>query len=76
MTPEYEIGERLYWFDAITCDPETEPGKDAPERYATVTDVEEDGTVHFEFDDGVVDWADAVNIPDFMERVTWDTTMS
>lgn len=76
MTPEYEIGERLYWFDVVTGDPDTEPGPDAPERYGTVTDVEEDGTVHIEFDDGVVDWLPSVNVQDFMERLTWDTTTS
>lgn len=71
----YEVGERLYWFDVITCVAETEPGPDAPERFATVTDVEADGTVHVEFDDGVVDWMHEENVQDFMERVTWDTTM-
>lgn len=72
----YEAGERLYWFELITFDAVSEPDQNAPERYATVTSVEEDGTVHLEFDDGVVDWIHETNVQDFMERVTWDTTMS
>lgn len=70
---EYEVGDRLYWFDLISFNPQVdEPGPDAPERYATVVAVEENGTVHIEFDDGVSDWLDSANVPDFMERVTWD----
>lgn len=69
----YEVGDRLYWFDLISSVPEVdEPGPDAPERYATVTHVEDDGTVHVQFDDGLVDWIDDVNVEDFFERVTWD----
>lgn len=72
----YEVGDRLYWFELITFDAVSEPDENAPERYATVVEVEEDGTVHLEFDDGVVDWLPQENIQDYMERVTWDTTMS
>ena len=68
----FEVGERLYWPDAIALDPAQEPGPDAPERYATVTAVEDDGTVHIEFDDGLVEWMDEVNVEDYFERVTWD----
>lgn len=70
---QYEVGERLYWFEAITYDPNADLPVDAPERYATVTQVEEDGTVvYVRFDDGVEDWYPCVNVQDYMERVTWD----
>jgi len=69
----YEVGDRLYWFESISISGENEPGPDAPERYATVTAVDDDGTLHVRYDDGLEDWMDPENISDFFERVTWDT---
>lgn len=68
----YEVGDKLYWFELIGFDPEEEPASDAPERYATVVEVDMDGTVYFRFEDGVEDYMHEVNVPDYMERVTWD----
>lgn len=72
MNITYEVGDRLYWFDFITDDVETEPGPNAPERYATVTYRDDCGYVYFRFDDGVEDWMPEQNMFDFFERVTWD----
>jgi hypothetical protein len=71
-TRMYEVGDRLYWFDQVSFDPTLDVAPDAPERYATVVEVEENGVVHIEFDDGLVDWLDSKNVQDFLERVTWD----
>lgn len=73
----YEIGERLYWFDEISVDADgNDLPNDAPERFATVTALDSDGTVYVEFDDGLEDWMNEANVQDFMERVTWDTKTS
>ena len=68
----YEVGDRLYWFDSISISGENEPGPDAPERYATVVELEDDGTVYIKYDDGLDDYMPAENIQDYFERVTWD----
>ena len=71
MQVEVEVGDRLYWFDVIDVSGGEDLPNDAPERYATVTAVE-NGYVHFEFDDGLVDWFPEDNLGDYFERVTWD----
>lgn len=69
---QVEVGDRLYWFDTISLDDEgNDLPRDATERYATVTEVE-NGYVHFQFDDGLVDWFPEENLEDYFERVTWD----
>lgn len=69
---QVEVGDRLYWFDTISLDDDgNDVASDAPERYATVTDVE-NGYAHFEFDDGLIDWFPEENLGDYFERVTWD----
>lgn len=70
----YEVGDRLYWFDLIAYDENGhDVPKNAPERYATVTSVNDAGDVCIEFDDGLEDMYPSVNVQDFFERVTWDS---
>lgn len=67
-----EVGDRLFWFDTVLIGQAEDLPMDAPERYATVTEVEEDGTVHVLFDDDESDWFPPENLRDYFERVTWD----
>lgn len=70
--PEYEVGDRLYWYEIVVANGDDDLPDDAPERYATVDDIDADGTVYLTFDDGLADWMHENNVPDYMERVTWD----
>lgn len=66
----YEVGDRLHWVDDICFDQDgNDVPMDAPERDAEVTFVEDDGTVHVRFGDGLEDYYPMKNMPDFFERV-------
>lgn len=70
----YELGDRLYWFDSILIGEAVDLPSDAPERYATVDEIDSDGVIYVVFDDGVEDWYPPTNLQDYFERVTWEGT--
>lgn len=70
----YEVGDKLHWTDTISFDEEGEDvPMDSPMRDAEVVHIDDEGVVYVRFGDGVEDYFNPVNMPDFFERVTWDT---